>query len=328
MYSKILSGKNIPQTMPLNERQVRNAAGGYAYSVSDRDQLDRFLILGSTGGNFYFQEYELAKQNVDAVVRCIQVDGVEVVQRTVEISKAGRAVRNDPAIFTLALVLKHGNEPARQAAAGAIADVCRTGTHILMLAAEVEGIGKGWGRALKRGVGRWFLDRNEDAVAYQALKYGQRNGWSLRDLLRLAHPKASDNAVFQHILKGGPCGHPQIDAAESLKGLDAKAAANVIAANRLPREAVPTELLTSPEIWEALLGSMPLTALVRNLGKLTQVGLLVAGSDAERKVLAALADLERLRKARVHPLALLVALAVYRSGRESKAPSLGLRSMA
>ncbi len=315
MYSKILSHKNVPQFLPLNKRQVQNAAGGHAYPVSDMDQLDRFLVLGSTGGNYYFQEYELAKQNLDPVMRCIQADAVGVVRRTVEISKAGRAVKNDPAIFTLALVLKHGDEPARQAAAGAIVDVCRTGTHLLSLAAEVEGIGKGWGRSLKRGVARWFLDRDEDALAYQALKYAQRNGWALRDLLRLAHPKASESAVFQHILKGGVCGHPLIDAAESLKGLDPKTAAEMIALYRLPREAVPTELLNSPEVWRALLESMPMTAMVRNLGKMTQVGLVVSGSPAEAIVVEALGNPQRLRKARVHPLTLLVALAVYRSGR-------------
>jgi 60 kDa SS-A/Ro ribonucleoprotein len=318
MYSKILSHKNIPQNRPLNERQVPNAAGGHAYPVSDWEQLDRFLILGATGGNFYFGEYDLAKQNLDAVMRCIDSDGTRVVGRTAEISTTGRAVRNDPAIFALALVLKHGNEPARHAAAGAIKHVCRTGTHILMLAAEVEGLGKGWGRSLKRGVAQWFLERDENALAYQALKYGQRSGWSLRDLLRLSHPKASENAVFRHILKGGTCGHPMIDAAESLKRFGVSVSAKTILDHRLPREAVPTELLNSPEIWEALLESMPLTAMIRNLGKLTQVGVLGSGSAGERLVLEALSNSERLRRARVHPLSLLIALAVYRSGRGVK----------
>ena len=41
---------------------------------------------------------------------------------------------------------------------------------------------------------------------------------------------------------------------------------------RLPREAVQTEHLTSPEVWEALLEDMPMTALIRNLATMTRVG--------------------------------------------------------
>ena len=41
----------------------------------------------------------------------------------------------------------------------------------------------------------------------------------------------------------------------------------------LPREAIPTQWLNELEVWDALLQRMPLTALVRNLGKMTAVGL-------------------------------------------------------
>ena len=42
-----------------------------------------------------------------------------------------------------------------------------------------------------------------------------------------------------------------------------------------------------PEVWEALLPEMGLTAMLRNLGKMTEVGLLGAFSDAERLVVVA-----------------------------------------
>jgi 60 kDa SS-A/Ro ribonucleoprotein len=47
---------------------------------------------------------------------------------------------------------------------------------------------------------------------------------------------------------------------------------------------------------------------------MSQVGLLVPGSAAEWNVVARLADLDRLRRARIHPLQVLTALAVYRTG--------------
>jgi hypothetical protein len=39
----------------------------------------------------------------------------------------------------------------------------------------------------------------------------------------------------------------------------------------LPREAIPTQWLNELEVWDALLQRMPLTALVRNLGKMSAV---------------------------------------------------------
>jgi 60 kDa SS-A/Ro ribonucleoprotein len=63
---------------------------------------------------------------------------------------------------------------------------------------------------------------------------------------------------------------------------------------------------------------MGLTAMLRNLGKMTEVGLLGFLSDAERFVIDRLSRAEVLRAARVHPLALLVALKTYGQGHGDK----------
>jgi 60 kDa SS-A/Ro ribonucleoprotein len=105
-----------------------------------------------------------------------------------------------------------------------------------------------------------------------------------------------------------------VDAAVRLKTADIAESARIVREERLPREALPTELLTYPEIWEAMLEDMPMTALVRNLGNLSKLDLLRDGSDAEAKVVAQLSDFDRLRKARLHPIAILSALTTYAMG--------------
>src|SRR4030095_15778508 len=85
-------------------KQVRNSGGGYSWKVDDWTRLDRFLILGAEGGTYYITERDLVKQNHDALARCIKADGIRAVNRIVEISDSGRAPKNDPAIFALALV--------------------------------------------------------------------------------------------------------------------------------------------------------------------------------------------------------------------------------
>jgi 60 kDa SS-A/Ro ribonucleoprotein len=59
---------------------------------------------------------------------------------------------------------------------------------------------------------------------------------------------------------------------------------------------------------------MPMTAMVRNLGTMSKVGLLTPLSEAARHVVAQLGDVERLRKARVHPIGVLLALKTYAAG--------------
>jgi 60 kDa SS-A/Ro ribonucleoprotein len=239
------------------------------------------------------------------------------------VSKAGRAPKNDPAIFALALAASASEDATRSAAMAAIPKVCRTGTHLFQFVEAVEAH-RGWGRALRRGVAGWYTARSIEHLALQVVKYRQRGGWSHRDILRLAHPLTDDmtrRAVFDWVCRGtgNEALPPLIQAFEAAaKAETAEAIAALIAEHNLPREAIPTEWLNEPRVWEALLARMPMTALVRNLGKLSAVGVLKPLGEHVAQVTSALGDVERIRKARVHPLALLLALKTYAQGRGDK----------
>ncbi len=59
---------------------------------------------------------------------------------------------------------------------------------------------------------------------------------------------------------------------------------------------------------------MPIHALLRNLGKMANVGLLNPFSDAEGYIIKRVGDYDALKKARVHPIATLMAQSVFASG--------------
>ena len=108
---KHVSTRQTPQNRPiLGADQVQNTAGGYAWAVDDWARLDRFLVLGSEGGTYYIRPRQLTRQNAEAVIRCIEADGRRVVARVVEVSEAGRAPKNDPALFVLAMSASLGDE--------------------------------------------------------------------------------------------------------------------------------------------------------------------------------------------------------------------------
>ena len=180
--------RRVPQRAPIRgSGQVRNSAGGYAWEVDDWTRLRRFLILGSEGGSYYASEWKLTRENAQALERCVAGDGPRAVAEIVRVSDEGRAPKNDVAVFALALAAGLGDEPTRRAALDALPQVCRTGTHLFQFATFVEGF-RGWGRSLRRGVGRWYASQAVESLAYQAVKYRRRDGVTHRDLLRLAHP--------------------------------------------------------------------------------------------------------------------------------------------
>src|SRR5205814_8923380 len=86
----------------------------------------------------------------------------------------------------------------------------------------------------------------------------------------------------------------------------------------LPREAIPTQWLNEAKVWGALLERVPMTAMIRNLGKMTSLGLLAPFSDAKRLIVRKLRDETALKRARIHPLAVLVAQKIYAQGHGDK----------
>ena len=248
-------------------------------------------------------------------------DGKRVVDRVVEISQKGRAVKNDPALFALAMCAGLGDLETRRYALENLSKVARIGTHLFNFVSYVRQF-RGMGSSLKKALRKWYSEKDVDRLAYQVVKYQQRNGWSHRDILRLIRPSTDEkarNSVYKWIVKGKvkKSAPDLIKGFEKAKGLE-KPAVKLIQEYRLTREMIPTSWLNYTNVWEALLEDMPMTAMVRNLGKMTNVGLLSPMSEAVKEVAQNLTNEEKLKKARIHPLSLLVALKIYEQGRGMK----------
>src|SRR5262249_52838865 len=242
-------------------------------------------------------------------------------------------------------VVPHGDAQAKAHAFANLGKVCRIGTHRVHFAEYVNAM-RGWGRGLRNAVAGWYVEREADALAHQAVKYQQRDGWSHGDLLRLAHPKAPSpqhDAVFRWMLNGADSlGEREVKC--KVRGEDrvakygavgalpqlieaferVKQTANIVEVVKLidefdlPREAIPTKWLSEAKVWEALLERMPMTAMIRNLGKMTSIGLIKPFSDAKKLVLRKLKDETALKRSRIHPLAVLIAQRIYAQGKGDK----------
>lgn len=189
-YSNQITTMVNPQvTEPLTNSQVLNNDGGYVFELTPMKRLRRFLILGSDGATYYQSPQKLTKENAMCVIKCLDDDYASTITEIVSVSHQGLAHKNSPALFALALAGAHPSFAGNTIRfSEALTQVARTGTHFLELVSYLDSL-RGWGRGLKKAVAHWF-DMPAEKLALQAIKYTQREGWALRDVLRLSHPKA------------------------------------------------------------------------------------------------------------------------------------------
>ncbi|GBL29817.1 60 kDa SS-A/Ro ribonucleoprotein [Opitutia bacterium] len=327
-----LNATETSQSLPIPGRDmVANNAGGFVFKTRRVEAAREVPDPRLRGRHLLRFEKKLTAENANKVLLLLQKDGLKVVAKTVEMLTSGRAPKPDTAIFVLALAAAKGDDATRKAALAAVPSALKTGTQLLKFVDTVNGL-RGWGRGLKKAIQLWFKERKAETLALQLVKYKQREGWSMKDVLRLAKPVPADDVqgkLFGWTAKKDNAawakapvapGDKALDfvwAAEQASGLrlvaenadtaEAKAIlaeanqasvkklVDLIVTYRLPREALPTEALNRAEVWEALLQEMPMTAMIRNLGTMSKIGLLKPLSDAEKLVAGRLTDAARLR---------------------------------
>jgi 60 kDa SS-A/Ro ribonucleoprotein len=331
-----------PQTRPIPGRaQVQNAAGGYVFAKDQWATVEDFLILGTTGGTYYTDAEDLTGANVDVLIDAIAEDGPRVVRLITEIATArpARAPKPRPYLFALASCAALGDPATVQAVKGAFPAVVRTTDQLaaffgywknLAGKPSARGTEPVIGRAMRTALASWFnAGENVHDVAFRALKARQRatptgEAMALQDVIRIAHPAGRTDA--HRALIGWLAGKvtdsaaraalPEVDDFLTAQAVTTPAAAvAVIRARRVPWEFLPSGVLRDPAVWQELAGTIGLTALIRNLARMTRLGALgPATTEVTSRVVARLTNGQALARARIHPMDVYLALRVYQSG--------------
>jgi 60 kDa SS-A/Ro ribonucleoprotein len=328
-YSNLQNPRKTPQNRPIPGREkemIKNNAGGYSFTIDKWSMLNRFLILGSESNTYYVSNKKLTEQNIQNSLECIKDNPKRVLETIVDISKTGRAPKNDQAIFLLAALLAHSkNRDVKREVAEKLPEICRIGTHLFTFAHYVNDM-RGWGRIVRNAIANWY-SMEPSKLEYQMIKYkgrtveGTKNQWTHRDVLRSAHVKPiskEHDELFRWTVKGEyqPVKLKLIAAYEELMKTDnKKRAEELIVQYKIPHDAWPTQLKNDADIWKLALPSLPLTALIRNLGKLTQIGVIQPGKfDELELIIEKLTDKEYVKKSRIHPMNALIAMKTYNNG--------------
>ena len=317
----LIGTRATPQAQRAAPNQVRNAAGGFTFAVDDMARLRRFLVLGSEGGTYYTSEKELTRDNAEVVLRLAAERTLDVVAEVVAISQAGRAPKQKPGLFVLAACASLGDAEGRKAALNALPLVARTSTTRNIFVGYAQQF-RGWGRGMRNALGRWYTELPADDLAYQMVKYRNREGWTDRDLLRKSHPGTDDpahRALFQWALGKEvdnravlPDIIDQFEHAQRTTGVPEW---ERLARQGLPWECFPDAALKESRVWGAMLDhGMPIGALIRQLPRLTALGVLNDSRTRAAAVAERLTDPALLKKGRIHPVSVLLAARTYASG--------------
>jgi 60 kDa SS-A/Ro ribonucleoprotein len=214
----------VPQWFRLDPDQVPNNAGGFVWQISDKEQVIRYLIIGSEGGNFYQTPQQVSSQCASCVLRMTRTpDNFKWLIDTIrQVSTSGRAAKQESTLLALATAIVFARTPAdKTEALNAVKDCVRILTHMYMLIGYIKifskaghpsltaspaasastsnvvpvaggrnppvTVGSGIGRGIRRVFGEYFYSRTGIEIANLMTKYQNREGWTIKDVLTLIH---------------------------------------------------------------------------------------------------------------------------------------------
>jgi 60 kDa SS-A/Ro ribonucleoprotein len=332
-----------------------NHAGGYTFTVSDVDYIMRCLILGTNKNTYYATAREMSQECIEFLNKMI-VDGKGslLVDTISKVYEDGRAPKQDPTLMALALASSCSDLETRKKAYKIVSKL-RTFSHIYTWKGyhKVASKSKGMGKLSKSALCDLFQNMAPTQLSYQVTKYPHRKtaveDWSFIDLMRCIHLKGDKlhlegQYVLKHAIKGKDeaskflDSHPEIKeshvvkymcAVERVKELkdtedDRVELIKTTYEFNLPREVLPTWAFNYADVWRALLlnreqtkVTMPMTALIRNLGVMSNKG--VFGDALTTSLVTEHLKTEStIKKARLHPVNILIAMFTYQAGHGEK----------
>ena len=286
-----------------------NHAGGVAYTADPQEVLAELLLLGTFGNTYYASGDQWATRTADLCKRMAKEDPHFLAQAAV-VARTEGYIRSAP-LVALAALLGVSNE-AKTYGRRIFSTIIRTGDDLRNFVGLMESkqFRQGFGGISRRLVAEWL---NTQLTAYQAVKYaGSGDQFSLRNILRLAHPApstATQDAIFQWLVKG-TTNEATPSLIHALADLQAGSLDPVTAITRegLPFEAVTGRLSSMPKaVWVALLTHAPYMFLLRSLEAMGKAGVWEDPENVDR-AMEILGDPARIHKAMLFPFRYYTAL--------------------
>lgn len=294
-----------------------NHAGGTSFRRSLWEQLLQVLSTNTLSDTFYVKKEQLASETIDVIMEAREKDHRFLAQAIVWARKDG-LMKLVPTLALAILSGKKGIEP--QLFLNTFQQTILTPddlrTFVSIIKSGVIPGRRGIGGVVRDAVRTWIGGISE----YHTVKYGsvKSEGVTLRDILRLTHPKPSSDVLSERFgwlagsRKGNLTLNPQILSLEKLKrATTEEEIVQLVRQGRLPYEVVvPSVPKMTKAVWAELLRQAPYMNLLRNLRSFREHGVFEDQANVEY-VVGRLTDPRAVEASRVLPFRFFDALKAF-----------------
>ncbi|XP_063547097.1 uncharacterized protein LOC134754692 [Cydia strobilella] len=302
-----------------------------------RNQLTRFLHTGNEvpkcfPGCWPKQKYFQA-ENLKTIDEALAngVNNLEVVDVILKAYNDGWYTRFETIAFALSKCLLLGSADVKAATYKAVGQICNTSEQMMLFCKFTRllktGNGQGWCNIIRL----WYTSKDTMELAQEVTRVKARHGRSHNTLLRKSHVKVDENdkardAVVKYAIFGLKkvkqlvADHEQtravleyIQQVEDLRHCeDPVAAAAMVEQHRFTLDHIPGHLLTSQDVWDAVLPHMELGDLLNNVQRLHNMGFLTSDSPTTAILVSLLSNSDVIKKSKVTPIEVYITLSNYK----------------
>lgn len=301
------------------------------------NRLKRFLYTGNEVPKYYpgcwtsHKYFEADKLTVINEAFEGGVNNIEVINIILKAGKDGWYTRFETIAFALAKCLTVGNCAVKEATYKAAAEICDTPEQMMLFNKFTRllktGNGRGWCRSIKE----WYISKEPMELAKEMTRVRARHGRSHKTLLRKSHVKIPENdfardAVVKYAIFGLKRAKQLLGDKPETKAIfeyiskvedmrhceDPVAAAALASTHKFKLDHVPGHLLTSQNVWNAVLPQFTLEELLYHIQRIHNMGFLTNESTTTAILVSLLLNQDVIKQSKVTPLAVYITLCNYK----------------
>lgn len=293
-----MANKNLFQTIvgKLTQRpDAINEAGAPAYSLTSEQALAQLAVTGCLNGTFYATAGTQLKTALELANECEP----EFVAKTAIYARREGCMKDMPALLCAVLAVRDGD--LLQAVFARVINNGKMLRNFVQIVRSGAVGRKSLGTRPRRLVRQWLAERSTEQLFHASL--GQKP--SLRDIIRMVHPKPQDaaRANFYAYLIGKPFDREQLPAEVQQFEMFKNDEASLPDINFQFLSALP---LTNSE-WRTIAQRASWTTLRMNLNTFHRHGVF-ACDETTMLVAERLADPDRILKAKAFPYQIMTTL--------------------
>ena len=295
MANKTLFSNSV--TMKAPKADIKNAAGGKAYSTSAEYQLAQYVVTGTFNGTYYAR----ADQHLERMKELTNQVSPEFLAKVAVYGHQTAKMKDLPA-FCLAVLASKGKLDLLRAAWPKVITNVKMLLNFVQIVRSGQTGRKSFGSAVKRLIQEWITSR--DGKQLMLANVGHSSP-SLGDVIKMTHPIPRDSEqdhMFAYIIGRD---YDLVNLPEIVQSFEAFKKDNTNALPDIPFRALTNCVLTVDH-WKQIAVNMPWNTLRMNLNMLQRKG--VFEDSALTKQLAnKIADPDEVKQWNAFPYQLFTA---------------------